>query len=233
MTFLFYVIGVFALNVLTPGASFILTLQTALTYGRAAGVRLALGLSTCDFLFACAASFGMAALLKNHSSIGSIITFAGGLWVMYLGLKVYLRTRVNKEAAVLAAVHSLPTIKAYKTGLSTGIMNAQAIIFFATIFVGGMIADETLPEAIILAVAVGITSVILRVTVAIVVTIPTVKAAYYRRKKPIEQVSGVALMAFGLKMSGKAAIPFVLKLIVIAMINFGVLVATMKLRLMH
>ena len=214
MTFLFYAIGVFALNVLTPGASFVLTLQTALTSGRGAGLRLALGLATCDFLFACAASFGMATLLRNHSNIGGVIAFFGGVWVMYLGAKIYSRphviTRTTEKTDSTSAM-----VNAYRTGLSTGIMNAQSIIFFATIFVGGMVADETLPEAFMLAASIGVTSIILRSSIAIVVTIPCIKSAYARRKKPIEQMSGVALVLFGLKMSGKAIIPLVLKGVVI------------------
>ena len=213
MSFLFYVIGLFSLNVLTPGASFILTLQTAMASGRSAGISVGLGLATADICYATAALLGVATLLQHNAGIGLLVACFGGAWIARMGLKMLLKAKVlgNTVTDSLKVSRS----QAYKTGLLAGLINPQAIVFFSTVFLGALVDKPSTSEALSLIGSLGVASMMLRGSLAAIATLHAVRNRYLAKRRQVEKVSGTVLMFFGVKMACKATLALGAKVVAV------------------
>jgi threonine/homoserine/homoserine lactone efflux protein len=214
------VIGIFSLNVLSPGASFVLTLRNSLAHGPRTGRTVAFGLAMADTLFAILALLGVAALLRAHAGLVAIIGIGGGVWIGALGLKML---DASKKGAV--DVHErtrgeLPVAAAFKVGITAGLANTQAIIFFSSVFLGGFSVGPTIQQAVVLAASVSLTSVFLRCGLATLVSHPVIRDGYLARKRHLEKVSATALFAFGMKLAIKAMLPLATKAMLLAGVAF-------------
>jgi threonine/homoserine/homoserine lactone efflux protein len=194
--------ALFAVNVLTPGASFILTISNAMSHGRRSGLLIALGLATADTLFAAAATAGLAALVSQSVLIVKGISLIGGLWFVWGGLRLILKQKARElpqEAAETKG--ALPVTLAYRLGFTAGAFNAQAIIFFSSMFTAALLSKPSLQEALSLVLGVAAVSVFTRCNIVMVFTIRAVMGFYMRHRRRVEALSGGALTLFGLKLA--------------------------------
>ena len=152
MTYSFpLMLGLFAANVLTPGASFILTLSKAMIHGRRAGFFVAMGLVSADVVFAILATTGLAALVSQNMLLVKAVTLIGGVWFVYSGTRQIFRqnaTQLTQRSGQEAS--GLPQARAWREGFTAGAFNAQAILFFASIFAAAVSYRTSLHEGVIL-----------------------------------------------------------------------------------
>jgi threonine/homoserine/homoserine lactone efflux protein len=200
-------LSIFALNVLTPGASFVLTISNAMSHGRRSGLFVALGLATADTMFAAAATAGLAALVSQNLMIVKGISLLGGMWFVYGGLRLILKNKA-KELPQEAenTTGALPAKLAYRLGFTAGAFNAQAIIFFSSMFLAALSAKPSLHEAVALVGGVAAVSAFTRCNIVMVFTVGKVVSFYSRQRRRVEAVSGGALTLFGLKLALPAAL---------------------------
>lgn len=170
------VIAIFALNVLTPGASFVLTMQTTLAQGRSAGNHVAFGLALCDFIYACVAALGIASLLQHYSALGHAIALLGGGWLAFIGGKIFFRKGEPKVSEEGAWPASTTLSRPFRLGLTAGALNPQATVFFTTIFV------------------------LVRAGMVRLFTTRNFQYAYWSRQRLMTRVAGAILMAFSFKL---------------------------------
>jgi len=207
MSFGFFVmLGLFAVNVMTPGASFVLTVTNAMTHGRRSGLLIALGLSSADTVFAAMAAAGLAALVAQNILVVKAISLLGGMWFIYGGVRLILKqkaTQLPQEA--LKTAGDLSVSLAYRLGLTAGMVNAQAIIFFSTAFLAALSARPSVREALTLVIGVAGVSAITRCSIVAVFTTKTVMHLYTAQRRKVETVSGGMLAIFGVKLAAPAA----------------------------
>jgi threonine/homoserine/homoserine lactone efflux protein len=206
----------FALNVLTPGASFVLTVRTALANGCRAGYGVALGLVFADTLLAIFAVAGLAAVLKTNGSALLVLGYVGGVWMAATGLKMFQRSRrTDFEILVCDGSTELALRSGLRLGASAGLSNPQAIIFFASVFVAGLVGEPSGAQAVGIVLTVAVSSFVVRCGIVRLVTLPVVRDAYLARRREIETISGVALFSFGMKLAVKALLPWTVKVLAI------------------
>jgi threonine/homoserine/homoserine lactone efflux protein len=202
-----FALTLFAINVLTPGASFVLTVSNAMSHGRRTGYGIALGLATADTLFALAAVLGLATVVSSHPTLLKGIAFFGGLWFVYGGVRLVLRGKAQSLPQEADGVQGeLPLSLAYRLGLTAGSFNPQAVIFFSTMFVAAL---STRPNALTLAILVlGVAAVssVTRCTIVRLLTQDKVKSVFSKHRRKVETCSGTAMAAFGLKLAAPVAI---------------------------
>lgn len=192
-------LGIFALNILTPGLSFVVTVSNAMSHGRRSGIAVALGLATADTLFAAAATAGLAALVSQNMLVVNGISVLGGMCLLYGGSKRVLTKRAKQllhEAE--HATGAFPVILAYRLGFTTGALNAQAILFFSSLFPTALSATPSLCQAFALVLGVTVVSAFTRCNIVIALTVKSIMNFYSRQCRRVEAVSGGALMLFGL-----------------------------------
>ncbi len=206
----------FALNVLTPGASFVLTVRNALAHGRRAGYGLALGLAFADTLLAILAVAGLAAVLKTNGSALLVLGYVGGVWIAATGLTMFQRSRrTDFEIEAFGRLPELALGSGARLGASAGLSNPQAMIFFASVFVASMVGEPSVAQAVGSVLTVAASSIVIRCGIVRLVTLPAVREAYLARRRKIETISGVALFSFGMKLAVKALLPWTVKVLAI------------------
>jgi threonine/homoserine/homoserine lactone efflux protein len=199
-------LGLFAVNVMTPGASFVLTVSNAMSHGRRSGLFIALGLASADTMFAAMATAGLAALVSQNVLLVKAISLFGGMWFIYSGLRLVLKQKavqLPQEAKKTSGNLSLSL--AYRLGFTAGAFNAQAILFFSTLFIGSASSSPDLREAICRVVGVAIVSAGMRSGIVAVFTTKLVMQFYATQRRKMETVSGGMLGIFGVKLAAPAA----------------------------
>lgn len=200
-------LALFLANVLTPGASFVLTVSNAMAHGRRSGCWIALGLATADVAFALAAVLGLAAVVSGHPSILRAIALLGGLWFIYGGLRLLLRGKAQSlPAEADRTAGELPARLAYRLGLTAGSFNPQAIIFFSTLFVAALSAGPDLGLLALLVAGVAVISAGARCGIVVLFTSVRVQSAYLRHRRKVEACSGTAMTFFGVKLAAPVAV---------------------------
>lgn len=203
----FLALGMFAINVLTPGASFFMTISNAMKHGRRSGILIALGLASADTMFAAMATAGLAALISQDVVLVKFISLFGGLWFFYKGLKLILQRKAAQlpvEAENTSG--ALPVSLAYRMGFTSGAVNPQAIIFFSAVFTYTLMhSNGGTSESVGLVLGVALVSAVLRTTIVRLFTTKIVMNFYSSHCPKVETFSGAMLALFGMKLAGPAA----------------------------
>ena len=82
--------GALAVGVVSPGPSFVMVARTAVSLSRFEGVAAAFGMGLGGACFALAALAGLQALLLAVPTLFIVLKVAGGLYLAYLGVRIWL-----------------------------------------------------------------------------------------------------------------------------------------------
>jgi RhtB (resistance to homoserine/threonine) family protein len=124
---LFLLSGVI-LNI-TPGPDTIYIVTRSIAQGRNAGIMSVLGISTGGLIHTLLASLGLSVILASSQTAFNIVRYTGGLYLIYLGISVFLRCKEQSSAGE-CEYHNmkLPTI--YLQGILTNVLNPKVALFF-------------------------------------------------------------------------------------------------------
>ncbi len=113
----------------TPGPDTAYIVGRSLAQGRAAGLMSALGISVGCCVHAFASAVGLSAVLAASATAFMLIKLAGGIYLVYLGMRMLLAKPSAATAAGAARdVRSLRTI--FWQALVTNVLNPKVILFF-------------------------------------------------------------------------------------------------------
>lgn len=207
MTFTQALLGFAALAaVLTiiPGLDTALVLRSALARGASFAIATALGIGTGALVWGAAAAVGAAALLAASELAYRLLTLAGAVYLVYLG--VMLIVRASSASAAASDADSVPAVpshwRGFLTGVWTNLLNPKVGAFYlATI--PQFVPPGTSPLGMGLLLA-GVHDVLSVLWFALIIAI----ASYARRwlaqprvLRMIDRVAGVAFVGFGVKLA--------------------------------
>ena len=115
----------------------LLCINRTLTTGFAAGFATGLGAATADAAYGAVAAFGLAALGGAVSAAGDGLRLAGGLFLLYLGVRAF--RKVAPARAAQAGATGL--VGGYLTSVVLTLVNPATILSFAAIFAGLGLAE--------------------------------------------------------------------------------------------
>ncbi len=127
--------GVHFLACMSPGQSFVVTAQMALAHGRGPAFANALGQGAGAVVWATAAMLGLALILQEAASLYAALRIAGGLYLVYLGVRIWLGAGRPVAVAADASEGAVSMAKGFRIGFLTLVANPKAIVFFSSIFV--------------------------------------------------------------------------------------------------
>jgi threonine/homoserine/homoserine lactone efflux protein len=206
------VAALFALNAITPGVSFVLTVRNTLAHGSRVGYGVAWGLVFADTVLAALALAGLAALMRDNADAVVLMSCVGGLWIAYSGMKMLSKAQAREfHIAEGHAGVKMSMWSGFKSGSTVGLSNPQAIVFFASVFIAGMADGTSLTQSVGTVLTIFFSSMLIRCGIVKMVTFPSIKNAYLKRRQKIELISGLALFVMGGKMVFKAYAPWVVK----------------------
>jgi threonine/homoserine/homoserine lactone efflux protein len=202
------ILGVFALVIVTPGPDTALTIRNTLIGGRTSGVATALGVVSGQACWTVAASAGIAALIVASEPAFLALKLVGAAYLVYLGLQALAAAVLPGRTATLPAEREagrgLDRRTAYRQGALSDLGNPKAAAFFTSLLpqfassgggafwtmlaLGALMCAMTLAWLTLYATAVARAGDVLRRP---------------RVRRTIEGITGVALVALGIRLAGE------------------------------
>lgn len=111
--------------VVTPGVDMALVTKNALVHGRRAALATAFGVNVGIALWTLAAALGVAAVVRASAEAFDVVKFAGALYLVYLGIQSLRR----RERAAVARRRLSP----FGQGLISNALNPKIAVFFTSL----------------------------------------------------------------------------------------------------
>jgi threonine/homoserine/homoserine lactone efflux protein len=192
-------IGLCLVLAMTPGPDTFLVLRFSLQDGRA-GLAAAAGSALGSMVWAFAIAAGLASLLEESATAYRIVKIAGGLYLIYLGLRVLLRRRetmASDPSKRPTGSHS--GVAAFSSGVLSCVLNPKVGLFFLAI-VPQFVAPGLAVFASFLTLGV-IDTAVAFVWLVVIAFIAARAVAWLRRPRVtamLNRVSAAVLTAFGI-----------------------------------
>ncbi len=140
----------------TPGPGVFATISRALASGFKQSSFVVLGIVTGDLIFLLFAIFGLSALASIMGDFFTIIKYIGGLYLIGLGLKIWMSKPIGIEIATIAETSPLSN---FFSGLAITLGNPKVILFYLG-FLPTFIHLQTLTGQDIIIVAIIVSTVL-------------------------------------------------------------------------
>jgi threonine/homoserine/homoserine lactone efflux protein len=192
------IIGALLAGAISPGPSFIFVCRTAMQNSRKAGISAAMGIGVGGAIFACLALGGLVALLKEVPILYVILKIFGGLYLLYLGFRIWRgatenlhinQTNTNRPEGSLAS--------AFWMALVTQMSNPKTAIVYGSIFAAFLPDDPNSTLLIALIPGVLLIEFFWYAVVAMVFSITKPREVYMRAKLKIDRIVGSLLGLLG------------------------------------
>lgn len=118
------------LLIVIPGPTVLTAIAQALAHGRRVAFASVLGVGCGDLVAATLSVLGVGALLAASATVFTIVKWAGALYLVYLGVRMW---RVRTPAADLAeapAAAVVPRLRLFRDAFSVTVLNPKGIVFF-------------------------------------------------------------------------------------------------------
>ena len=199
------VLGALAVGVVSPGPSFLMVAKEAVSISRANGLAAALGMGLGGTVFAVAAIGGLQALLLAVPLLFSALKLLGGLYLCYLGYRVYAGARqplsITDDRSAAAA---LPLRASLWLGLTTQLSNPKTSIVYASVFAAFLPGHVSAHIAVALIAIVFTLETCWYAFVATMLSTAAPRRAYAGCKVFVDRAAGIVMLGLGLKLIASA-----------------------------
>ena len=123
-------VAALALLAATPGPGWAAVISTALARGFAPAVAMAVGMSLGDVVFLLLAIFGLSVLAELMGSLFLIVKIAGGAYLIYLGVRMWMKAPTAPATAAVQGGYS----GVFLAGFGITLGNPKVIGFYLGFF---------------------------------------------------------------------------------------------------
>jgi threonine/homoserine/homoserine lactone efflux protein len=200
-SFLLAIAGVLFAGAMSPGASFLVVAQSALSKSRAHGLATSVGTALGVAIFAVLASFGVTTLIEQVPSAFVVLKILGGGYLLYLAVKIWRGAKqplAVTEAAGSSGETSL--FKSFSVGLVTQTSNPKTALVIAGIFAAFVPVHPPANTTIIVALIAFIIDFSWYAAVAVTLSTDRSRVVYTRAKTGFDRVSAAFLGAVGVRL---------------------------------
>jgi len=184
---------------LSPGPDFFFVSQTAVSRSRRQALFGVLGITLGITLWSALALLGLQLVLHRLAWLQQLIAVAGGLYLVWMGLRMlhgaFTRAPAAHGQAAASAGGELATLRA---GLLTNLANPKVVVYFGSVF------SAFLGDRVDAAARWGLWALIVAETfawftlVAAFFALPAMRRGYLRLARWIDGFAGAVFVAFGL-----------------------------------
>lgn len=200
--FVLAILPIHLMVMISPGPNFILLSTTALSVGRPTAVRAALGIAVGSLIWMTAAALGVSIILETLPVLGLLLKLAGGLYLIYLGIKLLRSNRMDMATKPQNSEDA--SINGFGRGLMVNLTSPKSAAYFGSIF-AAFLSDQT--AIWVLAVLIGclfLMSILWHVSLALAFSWDFIRVPYIRFSKVIDRVAGALLVVFGIRLLSDA-----------------------------
>ncbi len=119
-----------AIVIAIPGPSVIFVVSRALSSGQRVAIFSVLGNALGEYVQVLAVAFGIGTLVEDSALAFNFLRIAGGLYLVYLGVRTF-RARRSLAAAIGAAVAPRSGRRSFAEAFTVGATNPKTIVFLA------------------------------------------------------------------------------------------------------
>ncbi len=175
----------------SPGPATLAIMSTSATYGRAAGLRLGLGIANGSVIWGLFAAFGMIALLAQFAWALALIKTIGGAYLLWLASKA-LHVALSPDQGVQAMQVTPKGL--YWQGLALHLTNPKAMLSWAAIIAIGAPTGTSAGYMMALFAGVAIITFGTFIGYAVLFSTPRMMAGYQRLRR---KINGALAAVFG------------------------------------
>lgn len=117
--------------IFTPGPDIIYVMTRGVAQGRKAALAAAAGFSLGNFVHIFSALIGLSALLASSARAFQMIKYAGALYLLYLGIRLFLSKAGSRD---LATMKPLRGRTIFLQSIIANVLNPKVAIFFLAFF---------------------------------------------------------------------------------------------------
>ena len=118
----------------SPGPAVFLAIKNGLTHGFKRTVFAALGKLTALFIMMSVSAAGLGAIILASASLFNALKIAGGLYLLYLGIKLLRSKPMKIELDKAQTSETVPLLNLYREAFLVSITNPKAIAFCTALF---------------------------------------------------------------------------------------------------
>jgi threonine efflux protein len=184
------------LALITPGANVLLISQLAASGYRRNALYAGFGISAVALLWAVLALLGINVLFLALPHIRLALQIAGGLYLCYVGLRLWLNTNDLSRLTLT----TLSAWSAFRLGFLTNALNPKSALFFGSIFAATLPSEHSLELEIALVLLVFTNAFLWHTFLALSFSRSGVQASYSRHRIAITRIAGSLVGALGLQL---------------------------------
>ena len=193
-------ISALAIGAISPGPSFVMVARTAASVGRFNGLLAALGMGLGGLVFSAASLLGLHGVLLAVPSLYLLLKVGGGVYLAYLGIRIWRGPRATFAAANPAHATAPVSLRFLLLGLTTQLSNPTTAVVSASVYAAFLPVDATLAFKVTVATLVFLVEAGWYGLVALVLSSPAPRNAYLRWKAWIDRTAGGVMAALGVKL---------------------------------
>jgi len=190
---------------MSPGPSVALVVRTAITYGRAGALAVALAHGVGIALYAIAVVLGLAALIQSSSFLMTTLQMSGALFLFYLGCQMLfggggtIKKGIDNpsETSNQREGFELTLSKHALSGFLIVFFNPKVVIFFVAIFSQFLNANQSFETQLIAAAMAGGVDAAWYALVAVFVSNPRFADTLTRASAGLDCAFGLLFVTFG------------------------------------
>lgn len=186
-----------------PGPSSITVMRASLTAGARCGMATAAGVALGNSLYATAAAFGLAMVIREAAPLLMAIKLLGGTYLIYLGLRLIL----SKKHAELPTGNqdTMRFGRAFRRGVLTDLSNPKTMMAFLGIFAIAFPANPTHELSLTVVAVIACLSLSWHCLLAYLFARPALRRAYQNLSRWIDRLAGGIISAFGAAIAATSA----------------------------
>jgi threonine efflux protein len=184
----------------SPGPSFVMVARIAVASSRIDGLAAAIGMGAGGVVFAIAALLGLHGLLLAAPSLFMALKVAGGLYLTYLGVRIWASAKRPLVITEVGSRTDTTTGRAFTLGFTTQVSNPKTAVVYASVFATFLPAVQTPAFNLSVTVLVFLVEAGWYATVALALSSVRSRGAYLRYKSLVDRTAGGVMVALGVKL---------------------------------
>lgn len=198
------IIAALTVGIISPGPSFVMVARTAVASSRSDGFAAALGMGAGSVVFAVAALIGLEGLLLMVPSLYLALKVAGGLYLAYLGLRIWVSAKQPLVVTGLTSGTRITKLKSLALGFTTQMSNPKTAIVYASVFAAFLPPTKSLGFDFALIALVFVIEVGWYAVVALALSSDRPRGVYLQYKSWVDRLAGGVMVILGLKLVSSA-----------------------------
>jgi threonine/homoserine/homoserine lactone efflux protein len=200
------ILGALLIGAISPGPSFVLVVRISIARSRRDGLAAALAMGVGGVILGGLALVGLRALLLQAGWLYLALKVVGGLYLIYLGIRLWRGAREPIAIGDGERARAQPA-RSFAIALATQLSNPKAAVIYGSIFAALLPAQPPLWMCLALPPLILLVEAGWYAVVAVAFSSARPRAAYLRSKRWIDRLAGSVLGALGVRLIMDAGRP--------------------------